>query len=476
MQALFQPVRDRRSARTLVDQAVQAIEDAISCRELLPGMALPSVRQFARLHGLSTFTVSAAYARLVSQGWLTSRQGSGYRVASARVAAEPVSPGQWVPPRPGASWLLADVFADHSMPIKSGCGWLPASWLDESGLQQSLRQVARTPVSQVAAYGHPYGYYPLREHLQRRLNEQGVSARTDQILLTLGASQALDIVVRTLFRPGDVVAVEEPCYANVLPTFRLAGVKVVGVPRGAQGIDIDALDMLARRHPVKALFVNTVLQNPTGTSLSMHNAFQLLQLAERHDFRVIEDDVSRDLLPGLGPMLLALGGAQRVVHVSGFSKTIMPSMRVGYVVSDASLIQELAKTKMAMGLTTPEIMERAVCQVLRQGRYAPYLSRVRERLAQAHETLYALLDANGFEVFERPGAGLFVWARPPGRASSPGAPEMAEMALRDGIWLAPGTYFHVCGDDHGWYRFNVAYSAHQALWDFMRRMVTGSQG
>lgn len=476
MQALFQPVRDRRAAPTLVDQTARAIEDAIERRELLPGMALPSVRRFARLHGLSTFTVSAAYARLVSQGWLTSRQGSGYRVASARASAEPVSPGQWVPPRPGASWLLADVFADHSMPIKSGCGWLPASWLDESGLQQSLRQVARTPVNQVAAYGHPYGYYPLREHLQRRLNEQGVPARTDQILLTLGASQALDIVVRTLFRPGDVIVVEEPCYANVLPTFRLAGLKVLGVPRSEEGIDIDALDALARQHPVKAIFVNTVLQNPTGTSLSMHNAFQLLQLAERHDFRVIEDDVSRDLLPGLGPMLLALGGVRRVVHVSGFSKSIMPSMRVGYVVSDAALVQELAKTKMAMGLTTPEIMERAVCQVLRQGRYASYLARVRERLAQAHETLYGLLEENGFEVFARPGAGLFVWARPCGWASQRGAAQVAELALRDGIWLAPGTYFHVGGDDRSWFRFNVAYSGHQALWDFMRRMAAAVQG
>ena len=98
MQAMFQPIRDRRSAPTLVDQTAQAIEDAIGRRELLPGMALPSVRRFARLHGLSTFTVSAAYARLVSHGWLTSRQGSGYRVASVRTPAEPASPGQWVPP------------------------------------------------------------------------------------------------------------------------------------------------------------------------------------------------------------------------------------------------------------------------------------------------------------------------------------------------------------------------------------------
>src|SRR5690606_4308520 len=106
--------------------------------------------------------------------------------------------------------------------------------------------------------------------------------------------------------------------------------------------------------------------NPTGTSLSMNNAFRVLQLAERYDFRIIEDDVSRDLLPGLGPMLAAMAGAGRVVQVSGFSKSIMPSMRVGYVAADAILVREFAKTKMALGLTTPEMMERTVHQVLRQ--------------------------------------------------------------------------------------------------------------
>jgi DNA-binding transcriptional MocR family regulator len=465
----FQPVRDRAGSATLVDQVVQALEQAITNRVLRPGMAVPSVRHFAREHGISAFTVSAAYSRLVAQGWLVSRPGAGYRVSGTVAPPTPsAGPRNWEPPRLGASWLLADVFADHSIPIKSGCGWLPSEWVNESGLQQALRHVARTPVSQISGYGHPYGYHPLREWVQQALLHHGAQVLTDHVLLSQGATQALDCIIRTLVRPGDTVVVEQPCYANILPALRLAGARVLGVPRTDQGLCIETLEQHARAGKVSALFVNTVLQNPTGTSLSMNNAFQILQLAERYDFRIIEDDVSRDLLPGVGPMLMALGGPQRVVYVSGFSKSIMPSMRVGYVVTDPALIKSIAVTKMTMGLTTPELMERAVYQVLRQGSHQRYLQHVQDRLRQAHDTVCQQLDAHGFEVFTRPQAGLFLWARPPLAWQKQGAAALAERALQDGIWLAPGGYFDPGGQDHGWLRFNVAYSANPALWAFMR--------
>src|SRR3546814_701407 len=122
------------------------------------------VCQFGRDHGLSTFTVLAAYNRLVAQGLLQSRPGSGYRVASLRPIHPAVAPA-WTFPSVGPSWLLSDIFADHSISIKAGCGWLPPDWHNEAGLQQSLRQLARVPVAQMASYGHPLGYYPLREYI-----------------------------------------------------------------------------------------------------------------------------------------------------------------------------------------------------------------------------------------------------------------------------------------------------------------------
>jgi DNA-binding transcriptional MocR family regulator len=200
----------------------------------------------------------------------------------------------------------------------------------------------------------------------------------------------------------------------------------------------------------------------------------VLQLAEKHDFWVIEDDVSRNLLPGVGPMLVALAGTARVVYVSGFSKSITPSVRVGYVVSTAPLLGEFAKTKMVMGLTTPEMMERAVYQVLRLGHHRAHLHRVQERLRQAHDELADLMEQHGFEVFFQPRAGLFLWARPAGPWRERGAVELARLALKDGIWLAPGSYFDPDQEDRGWIRFNVAYSLDPLLWRFMRRVGAGT--
>lgn len=274
----FTPVRNRRGAEPLVDQVVAAVEKAIRGQVLRPGMSLPSIREFARAHGLSPYTVSAAYGRLVAGNWLLSRPGSGYWVAPSATAplaeasgakradarAGPIGrrssvtdeaggasatgrgAASWTPPRLGAAWLLSDVFADHSIPIKSGCGWLPPEWLDEAGLRQSLRQVSRTPVNQLAGYGHPYGYFPLREYVAQAMARHGMAVSADQVLLTQGAGQGLDIAIRCLLRPGDVIAVESPCYANILPTLRLAGMQMRAIPRDASGLSIEALEQAAR--------------------------------------------------------------------------------------------------------------------------------------------------------------------------------------------------------------------------------------
>ncbi|WP_298015473.1 PLP-dependent aminotransferase family protein [uncultured Castellaniella sp.] len=464
---LFTPKRPPPDGRTLVDQAVDAIEQAIDARILRPGMVLPSVRQFARDHRLSTFTVMTAYNRLVARGRLQSRPGIDYRVARPAPARPPAA--AWEAPQVGPAWLLSDVFADHSMAIKAGCGWLPPDWHNEAGLQHALRQLVRVPVGQMASYGHPLGYHPLREHIAHHLGGYGLAADAGQILLTHGATQALDIVIRTALKPGDHVAVEAPCYANLLQILAMNGVIAHGVPRTPDGLDEDALDALAGAHPLRAVFVTTVLQNPTGASFTMAGAFRLLQLAERHDLLVVEDDVSRELLLEPAPLLAALASTRRVVYVSGFAKSVMPSLRVGYLLCEPNLLRRCAQTKMSLGLTSAEIMERTACQVLRDGRQGPYLRGVRERLGQAHDQTCQRMREAGFEIAHEPGAGLFLWARPRQALDHPGgAIGLAARALKAGIWLAPGAYFYPDRRDEGWFRFNVAYSSAPALWAFFR--------
>lgn len=456
-----------RAQATLVEQIVSAFSGAIEGQALRAGALLPSVRHLAKTEQLSTFTVTEAYGRLVSMGLVVARRGSGYRVAARRRAA-PRRPVAWQPPSLTATWLLSDVFADHSLPIKAGCGWLPNEWINESGLHHALRSVSRVPAARMADYGHPYGFAPLRERIAEQLDRYGLPVDpAANVLLTAGATQALDLIVRTLLRPGDAVVVEDPGYCNLLQILRLGGLTVLGVPRTPTGIDNDVLERLIAEHKPKAIFLNTTLQNPTGATFSMASAFRLAQIAERHGLWVVEDDVSRELAPPGAPLLAAMEGLNRVLYVGGFSKTITPALRCGYVVAERDVLRELARTKMAVGLTSSSVTEGIVDKVLAEGRYARHVEVITEKLAEAHARVEERMDSLGLEMFQRPGAGLFVWARLGVAAVEAAA--LATRALEDGIWLAPGSYFRPDDAASSWFRFNVPYSTDDRLWDFLKR-------
>jgi DNA-binding transcriptional MocR family regulator len=471
---MIQMMLDRkRTDATLVEQIVSAIVGAIDSQALRDGALLPSVRQFAKTEHLSTFTVTEAYARLVAMGLVVARRGSGYRVAVG--SPMPVRRAvAWQQPTLTATWLLSDVFADHSVPIKAGCGWLPSEWVNETGLHHALRAVGRLPATRTAGYGHPYGYAPLRDRIAERVDRQGIPVdAAANVLLTAGATQALDLIVRTLLMAGDAVIVEDPGYCNLLQILRLSSLKVVGVPRTVDGIDTAVLEQLVAEHKPKAIFLNTTLQNPTGATFSMASAFRLLQIAERNNMWVIEDDVSRELAPAGAPMLAAMEGLRRVLYVGGFAKTITPALRCGYVIADRDVLRELARTKMAVALTSSAASEQIVDKVLAEGRYQRHVETVNERLVDAHLQVEAHMEAVGMDIFHRPRAGLFLWARLP--VTPERAPELATRALADGIWLAPGSYFRPDDAASDLFRFNVPYSSDKALWTFIEKWLNGGQ-
>lgn len=458
---------DRQSSRTLVEQIVEAVNVAIDRRSLRAGDALPSVRALAATHGLSAFTVAEAYQRLVNTGRLSARRGSAYRVADSRAASPSLSP-VWSAPSLNAAWLLSDVFADHSVPTKAGCGWIPGEWINESGLQHALRVLSRIPGPRFGGYGHPFGMASLREQIATSLRRFSVPAEVSNILLTQGATQALDLVVRTLLRPGDSVIVEDPCYCNLLQILQLAGLKVIGVSRTADGHDFEQLERVLKESRAKAIFINTVLQNPSGSSLSTANAQRLLEIAVRQGLWIIEDDIYRELAPPEAPCLAAMEGLSRTIYISGFSKTITPTLRAGFIAAHAEVLADLARTKMAVGLTSSQVTERIVSNVLSEGHYARHIDFLKEKLSAAHARVVEKMQSLNMEIFDQPGAGLFLWARLP--ISADQSASVATRALERGIWLAPGSYFHPGDRRSNWFRFNVATSDNEGLWNFVRTL------
>lgn len=447
---------DRNSRIGLVDQIAGALTHLIDSSALRAGERLPSVRQLAQDLAVSNTTIVESYERLVAKRLLVARRGAGFFVTKR----DQIDSTMRAPAPPAAAvdsaWLLSEVFADQRVPIKAGCGWLPHHLLDGEGVRLAERRLIRATGQQQVGYGHPYGYAPLRQSIANSLERWALKVLPDQVVTTHGATQALDIIVRTLVKPGETVLVENPGYCNLIAMLKLAHVNVVGVPRTATGVDIEALDALARLHRPKAFFTNPILQNPTATSYTPACAMRVLQVAQRYGFWIVEDDLYRELAVPTDPMLAALDGLDRVIYVSGFSKTIAPSLRLGYIVCEPGLARRLVHTKMIMTLTSSEITERLVYLTLTEGRHRKHVERLSASLLEAQSRLNARLEKCGLTPFAPARGGMFSWA-------SLNRPDLdtraiADQALAAGIWLAPGEFFFLSKPDRPWFRFNVAYS------------------
>jgi DNA-binding transcriptional MocR family regulator len=444
----------QNSGQPLCDQIVAGIKRQIDDRHLRPGSRVPSIRNFAETHNVSRFTAVEAYDRLVAMGYLHSRRGAGFYTAT------PPKHGEAGHPTPSDNhkrneqlvWLIRRLLEADESTVLAGGPWLPNSWLDEAGIRQSLNVLARKNGAFLLEYGQAFGYLPLREHLAQMLAALGITAHAGQILLTQGTSQALELVIRYLLKPGDAALVDDPGYYNMFGNLRLQGADMLAVPRNRDGPDLAVLEELAAAHRPKVYFTQSVMQNPTGTDMSPHVAYKVLQAAERHNFLVVEDDIFCDLQARITPRLATLDQLDRVIYARSFSKTLSGSLRVGFIACAEDIANELADIKMLTSITTSQFTERLVYLMLVNGHYRKYLSRLHERLGEARLSVVRAFERMGLELFVEPTDGMFVWARLPQVEDSLA---LAEASQRDGITLAPGAVFRPHLERSPWMRFNV---------------------
>jgi len=475
------PLLSRDSGDSLVDQIVRSVQSRIDDKLLRTGARMPSIRQFAELQQVSRFTVVEAYDRLVAQGFLESRRGSGFYVRersplSGAVPANNVvalrQHGAEVQTQPlDVVWLVRNMFRQMPPQKMPGGGLLPPEWLDGELIGNGLRAVSRQNQSLLLNYGTPQGFLPLRQQLQLKLAELEISAAPEQILMTSGVTQALDIVARHFLRPGDVIFVDDPAWFLMFGSFAALGAKVVGIPRLADGPDIARLAELAALHKPRLYVINSVLHNPTSTSLSAAKAFQILRLAEEHDFTIVEDDIYCDMHHGhtvagiqAATRMAALDQLHRVIYLGGFSKTLSANLRVGFIATTPELARHLADRKMLSTLTTSEIGERVVYKILSEGHYRKHTERLRNRLNTVRDKVVRQLESVGLDPGASTASGMFVWADA-GRDTSP----MTERAMAQGFLLAPGSLFSPNQLPSTKMRINVASMADPDIWRFFEQ-------
>jgi len=458
-------ILDSATGIPLTEQIINGVKTWISSREVRPGAKLPSIRQLAADNGISRFPVIEAYDRLVSQGLLDSRQGSGFYVADSPLAGR--SARGWSDPSlaEDLSGHILEQFNHPSSTLKLAGGFVPETWRDVEGLTQAIRAVSRNEIDSVIHYATPLGHPELRRQVLHRVRQLGIAAELPQVLITSGASQALDLVVRHLLKPGDTVFVEDPGYYNLFGLLRLHGVQLVGVPHTPSGPDPDATEALLRQHKPKLFFTNSVLQNPTGSTLAPPVAFRLLELARRHGFRFVEDDIFSDFQTHFTDRLATLDQLEHVIYIGGFSKTVSASLRVGYIVADKALVKDLVDVKVLTSVAGSHFAEAVTAALLERGGYRKYVERLRLRVRESAANAVRQLTTCGWEVFCEPAGGNFLWARPPGIEDSR---ELITLGERFGVTLAPGNYFRPGGETSAWIRINTAYANEPRAVAFMR--------
>lgn len=466
----------RDSDESLIDQIVRAVSVRIDDKVLRSGARMPSIRAFAATHGVSAFTVVASYDKLVAKGYVESRRGAGFYVrersplnTGERSGPSPIDAGGTYDSKPlDVVWLIRNMFRQTPLQKTPGSGVLPAEWLDGPLIANALRAITRQGTNALLNYGVPQGFLPLRQQLQLKLAELEIEAAPEQIVTTVGVTQALDIVAREFTRPGDTIFVDDPAWFLMFGSFAALGTKIVGIPRLPDGPDIAQLAQMAAIHKPKLYVINSVLHNPSSTSLSAAKAFQVLRIAEEHGFTIVEDDIYCDLHPGSAVQpatrLAALDQLQRVIYLGGFSKSLSANLRVGFIATSPEWAQRLCDRKMLSTLTTSDIGERVVYKILSEGLYRKHVDRVRGKLDAVRAKTVRQMERVGLKVDVAPPAGMFVWAD-----AGMDTNVLTERAMGEGLLLAPGSLFSPSQLPSTRMRLNVATTQEPSVWKFLER-------
>ena len=461
----------RDSGDSLVEQIVAAVANRIDDKLLRTGARMPSIRQFADEQHVSRFTVVEAYDRLVAKGYLESRRGAGFfvRERASMLTNTPVAPQATTGTQQmDVVWLVRNMFRQLPPQKMPGSGVLPHDWLDGELVANGLRAISRLNQNLLLHYGTPQGFLPLRQQLQLKLAELEIAAAPEQIVMTTGVTQALDLVAREFTRPGDTIFVDDPAWFLMFGSFAILGAKVIGIPRLHDGPDVTKLAELAAIHKPKLYIINSVMHNPTSTSLSAAKAFQVLKTAELHDFIVVEDDIYCDMHPGSAVQpatrIASLDQLHRVIYLGGFSKTLAANLRVGFIATSPDLAIRLSDRKMLSTLTTTEIGERVVYKILSEGHYRKHADRIRVKLDGVRDDITKRLEHIGIKVDYRTPAGMFLWTE-----TGVDTNKLTVKALEQGYLLAPGSLFSPHQAPSTKMRINIAAMSDPGVWEFLRK-------
>ena len=454
-----------------------AADIAASIREgvLQPGDRLPSVRATSASRHVSPATVFEAYYLLEAQGLVASRPRSGYYVAAnPRALPEPQRKSQ---PESEARPVEISAMVFDILRSAMSRDVVPLGSAFPSPLLFPLPRLGRV-LANAATHMDPWstvdeltpGSLDLRRQIALRYLRDGAQVGPDDILVTNGAMEALNLCLSATCQPGDAVVVESPCFYACLQALESHGLHAIEVatdPR--EGIDLDALEDALQRHRPKACWVMTNFQNPLGSAMPDAKKRALVELVTRHEVPLIEDDVYQELHFGPRPApTKAFDTDGWVLHCGSFSKSLAPGYRVGWV-AGGRFAAQLARQKLTASIATSIPVQLALAKYLERGSYDRHLRALRATLQQQRDAYTAAIAEHypaGTRV-SRPNGGYFLWVELPEAADSLA---LRREAMAAGISVAPGPMFSASGAFRNCLRINAGHAFNQRAKDALQRV------
>jgi GntR family transcriptional regulator / MocR family aminotransferase len=422
--------------KDLSGEIYRQVRRAIVHRRLRPGDRLPPSRELARELAVARGTVTAAYERLAAEGFVAFRQGAGTFVGELGAQAERDSSahrssGVLQPRRIWQSISLPTAFEKPArFDFRTGLG--DASLFPETEWRRAVTRALRSSTTTAGAYESSAGRRDLRAAIVRYIGiSRSVEASADDVVITNGTQQALDLVARVLLAPGDAIAVEDPGYGPPRALFKALGLRVVGVPVDREGLIVDALPP-----GVRAVYVTPSHQYPLSVTLTMPRRHALLAWAEQNNAAIIEDDYDSEFRFGGRPLepLQTLDANGRVVYVGSFSKSMLPTLRLGFLVTPPSLREALHKAKFVSDWHSPTLMQAALARFIDDGAFARHVRRMTAVYRVRHEMLTDALSRNFADLLElvpsTTGLHLTTLAR---RMSATGSPQSLAARANAGV-------------------------------------------
>lgn len=464
---------DTRGNRPLYHQIMETLRREIADGALPAGTRLPSSRQLARDLRVSRVTVVTAYAELEAEGVIESRAGSGAFVLPpwqppqlARQDGEAAGDDLPVWQRrlsneidPTREAMLAHVLRGPLTADAIAFAWGAGDprLIPLAEFRRALSDALDRDGAAALGPEGGSGYLPLRYWLAGYLRQNGIDVTSDDVLITAGTQQTIMLVAETLLRPGDAVVVESPTWPGALEAFAAVGARVSGIPLDKEGMQLDPLVAALEQERPRLIYTVPTFQNPTGTVMSARRRRALCELAERFGVPILEDDHVREVRFGqpIPPPLAAFDRHGDVIHAGGFTKSLIPTLRIGYVVARGPLREALIARKRATDLFGSALMQRALTAFLESGAVARHWRRVSRVYGRRHTTMLRALERHlpPGSRWSGVSGGLVLWVRVPEGIS---VAALHEAALAAGVGFACGAAFFAEPADQPYLRLNFA--------------------